>query len=469
MQITEFSAKNILGLPKNELGVPEVRLSIGSVVEITGANGLGKTSIAEALRAALSGGSLNKLRSVDAKGDAEATVVFDDGRFRLERVGDELVLRERVKNDRKGDAYKKVDAPQSQLNLWFDRDGSNPIRFLRAVQKERLDLFLKALPLTLTEDQVREALGADVLSYESVRKVVAEGGHPLVLLPGLHGAIYAERRGINVAERQKRDAVQELTQDVSEQDEAGTQEGVSALESERDDRAARLAKARADADAAHLNAFNAAATTRKTYESDRRVRLAEEIEKLQRAAAEDIKAALDREIEARKEADTVFSAAVTALASDQAAVNAVTQRLAEARARLEQAAKNQRTRELALKYEAEADGLKGKSERLTAGLDAIVSLKAQLLSALPIPGLEVTDKDIFVNGVPFDQLNESAQLELATDVIILRANRYPLKVAFIDGAEVFSSENRERIKAKLAAADVQAVICRVTDGPLEVA
>lgn len=465
MQITEFAAKNLFGLPKNELGVPEVRLSIGTSVEIVGINGSGKSSILNAMRAALAGGSLEDIKNVHTDGTPEATVVFDDGRIRLERTGNRLSLLERVKDDAKGDAYKKLDQPQTRLNAWFDKDASNPINFIRADQKQRLDLFLRALPLTLTDEQVQEALGAEVMSYESVRKTLALGGHPLVLLGSLHETIYAERRGINRSEDQKRDAVKELTQDLPAGDPSTAAADLKILELERDDRTNRLVKARNDAETTHLRATSAAVNGRKAFEATRRQKLEADIAELRKVAEADIRLELEREQASRKDADEARTAALSALASDQVDLDAVTQRLADARSQIERAAKDQRTRELADKYKAEADGLKGKSAALSAGLESIVVLKAALLSALPIPGLTVTDKDIFVDGVAFQMLNEGAQLDLAIDVMILRASKFPLKVVFIDGAEAFDTAHRERVKERLSEAGVLCVMARTTDDP----
>ncbi len=73
---------------------------------------------------------------------------------------------------------------------------------------------------------------------------------------------------------------------------------------------------------------------------------------------------------------------------------------------------------------------------------------------------------MFVDGVPFDRVNESKRVRLAFEVAGLRSGNLPFMV--IDGAERLDSASLETVAEIAVEKRLQLVLSKVTDGPLEV-
>jgi hypothetical protein len=117
--------------------------------------------------------------------------------------------------------------------------------------------------------------------------------------------------------------------------------------------------------------------------------------------------------------------------------------------------------------EDEARKLSEESDRLTDGLEKLEVLKSSLLSSLPIAGLEVRDGEIYVEGVPFDRVNESIRVRLAIEVAKLRAGK--LGIIAVDGLENLDDRSFQEFEKSAAESGLQFVISRVSNGPLTIA
>jgi DNA repair exonuclease SbcCD ATPase subunit len=493
---------------KHVLGLREIRFDCGSIVEITGENGSNKTSILEALQAGLQRGNLANLANINAgEEEPEVVLVLDDGAYRIERKGDETRVKQRVGESA---AYETVRRPQSFIDSLYDAQLSNPLRFLDAKPDDALDLLLQVLPVDLTPAHVREAVGEDL--WPTVATAAERGGHPLQVLSAVHTALYDERTGINVSKRDKESSAQELKKALPAQMPDADAGALQALERERDELTAAIATRRADVEAAHKTTLDRAKTAADGRSGEIENRFSRDAGRIRNAAearineatkeaeakiaaireqlAKDAAAyreAAEKDVQglkahANEELDTVESderaACATAdgarqraldeIAQEQARLDELTQRVATARAQADRVVELRRTKELAEQFEAEAESLGGKSERLTVGLQSVAGLKARLLSSFPLAGLEIVGKEIRINGVPFERVNQAERITLAAQVAILRARRQRLKVVFVDGAEALDTKHRELLFRELEGAGVQVFVNRVTDDPLTI-
>ena len=101
------------------------------------------------------------------------------------------------------------------------------------------------------------------------------------------------------------------------------------------------------------------------------------------------------------------------------------------------------------------------SKELTKAIENLDKLKSDLLSDLPVEGLEVRDGDIFVDGIPFDRVNESARISLALEIARIRSGE--LGLVLCDGLECLDSKTFEAFRKKALKTGLQFIVTRVSD------
>jgi hypothetical protein len=113
------------------------------------------------------------------------------------------------------------------------------------------------------------------------------------------------------------------------------------------------------------------------------------------------------------------------------------------------------------KYQSELTDLESESEEYTNKINALDAIKADLVSNLPIAGLEVKDGDIYLDGVQFDSVNESARMRFALQVAGLRKSELPLCCA--DGLEALDEKSMKTFIEEAEKTDLQFFVTRVSD------
>ena len=166
--------------------------------------------------------------------------------------------------------------------------------------------------------------------------------------------------------------------------------------------------------------------------------------------------------------DDAKDTAMEALFEEQRIIETQKRELAELRNQQENNIRFQTLKEQADKFEFEANELQAKSTQLTNAIESLDAFRRGLLDNLPIEGLEIDDKIIKLNGVPFDQINTAEKIKLAVKVACLRAKEQPLPILFIDGSEALDTKNFGIFCEQLKQEDVWPFIGRVSDKPFEV-
>lgn len=500
MLITNISLRNFMG-------AREAKYDLGRVTEIVGPNSAGKSTLIAALQNALGGGDLAKLRNVDSDEEPELGLSIDGGEFLVQRKGKDTTVMQRVGNSA---AYEKVRRPQTFIDAWYDAMLSDPMRLYRAAPKEQVDILLEILAQDLRAEQIREAVGDEL--WPSIKAPVTAGGHPLQVLANVRQALFDERTGVNRSKLDKERTAQTVRTSIPADMPEASAEAIGTMERERDELAAtvRDTKARAEhaagevvtkatadydtlkakvegdfkAKAANIRRAADQAIADATAEAERKIaaireELAQAVAKYKAAADTDVdnaRAAGERTLDeagealeqARQQAAAERTATLSQISGAEARLGELIAKLERARTEAEQYTKLQALKEEADRHEADAKSLAGRADRLTAGIDAVDGLKASLLSAIPIPGLECDGKTIKLNKVPLEQVNTTGRVIFAANVAALRAQRHPLKLVFVDNAECLDSEHRALLLKTLEERGVQIVVARVDDGPFRV-
>lgn len=440
---------------RNILGLESLDIRPGRVTEILGENGTGKTSCLEAIRAALGGGHDATLLKQGAT-EGEVILLLDDG----------TEIKRRITEDRSETTvtvpeFGRISKPASYIRTLADALSLNPVRFLTAARKERVDQLLQAIPMQVTADQITfvPTLALSGVDLDE---------HALTVIGKIHKAIYDQRTGVNRAEKEKRGTIKQMTETLPEDAPEGNwgdvlQQATTAFTALQDERSKRFKVIETWADAQAKQAEDAC----QQHIEEVKAELEKAIEKLRTDAQIEI----DR---TRAERDAVVKAVEGGREERRATVeqeyrpreDELKEKIGQAKAMVEQHTKAESTRQFIAQLTQEADQLAEGASKLTLALGRLEALKAGLLQRLPIPGLEVKDGDIFVDGIPFDRVNTAKKVQLAIEVARLRAGS--LGLVAVDGLECLDPKTFEAFRREAAKADLQFVISRVTEGPLEI-
>lgn len=441
---------------ENILGIAEMEIRPGQVTVIDGKNGSGKTSILSAIRAALGGGHDGTLLR---KGSdvGEVVLLLDDGK-RIEK----RITRDGSKSAISDPVHGKVSKPQTFMDSLIDKFSLNPIDFLAARTDKRVELLLESIPMKLSEMDVIEALDLCAVKHEL-------SGHALKVIQVIAKDLYDQRTGVNRLLKDKLSTIDEMTKVLPseasrEMDYSGEVETAQAayLELQKGILECRAAIGKECAEQQRASESEYSDVVR-ALEQERDSRI-EEIRKDCETKISNVRATSKdslRILQQNKDAS---------LAELQTEVDSKEQplkdRLAEARAKLETHARATSARKHMETLRSDAGSLQNSSDDLSAAINQLDELKVALLERLPIKGLELLDGDIFLDGVPFDRVNEARKVQVAIEIAQLRCGRLPLIV--VDGLERLDSATFQAFIDEVKKRDIQLIATRVTEGELAV-
>ena len=406
----------------NVLGIEELEVAPGRVTLVQGANGEGKTSVIEALKAVVKGGHDATLLRQGAE-EGEIVLVLDNGMEVTKRI-----TPSKSSLEARHPEFGRISAPQTWFGGLTDQMSVNPVSFLAA--PNRVQMLLEAMPIKPDWKAIEKALdGVEGLPSPDT----TEDSHALHAIAAVRKAVYDERTGVNRIAKDARASAERLQGSLP----ASTDEAVpdpDQLEATRRRREKKLTAALAAVD----------------------VEVAEGIGEIEREAEKD-KARLRGDAAARKG---------DLLAEHRPEINRMGEQIAAARERHRAEQLHENTRQLLAGETAKAENGEARSKALTAAMGRLEGLKARLLADLPIPGVSIRDGEIYQDDIPYVRLNRAAQVAIAVQVAKLRVGKVPL--ICIDGLECLDPDTFRLFVEELANSDLQAVVTRVTDTPLDV-
>jgi hypothetical protein len=462
MRVVHFRMQNVLGLKLLEV-------EPGKITVFEGENGTGKTSVVEGLQTFFSKKSLKSLKNIDA-GDEEAEIVLtfdgEDGRVIATRGENAITVKRQV-----GDtaAFEKVSCPAQYLLDIAPRGAVlNPVKFLSTDDKERIDMILNALLVEFNKNDFWASIGLNPVDYDPVPATA----HPLVKVGLYRKSIFDRRTSINRDATQKRGACEQTRRKVPM--EIPTVEGVEEKREELMQLKARHAQSVA-------NISNTARSDEAQIKAE--IIHAEQLARSEISAfqqmvyreAEERIAAKQRELdetlqEKRKAAEQRIGVIHAARDASMENINkllpkieSLAEEIGTMNERVKDAERIRQTHEIADGFESEAIALEEDAKALTAALSRLEAYKAQMVENLPIPGLDITDGKVTVDGVPWSQVNTARRISIAVQVICLRFGDAKFKPVFMDGAEALDSKSMEILEAELERYGAQGFIARVAD------
>jgi DNA repair exonuclease SbcCD ATPase subunit len=423
MRITHVRIQNILG-------IEEFEFTPDGFNQISGKNGTGKTSILEAIKAALKGGhDATLLRAGQKKG--EIVLLLDDGtevtRKVTESGSDTVVKRE----------GKRVNKPVDALRQITDALSVNPVQFLLADSKDRVRVLLESLPIEADYERLAKITGMEPRQRQGV--------HALTVIDDVRQQVYDGRTGTNRAVKEKSATIAQLRQALP-----------PVPQGQADGDEQELRAKLAELDAWLLGEKQRIDTKLEGMRADRDKGIQERMDKI---------AALQLEISGLREGYTTAEGKANAQRQkNQEKYNADSQPVRMALDRIagdrEAHGRRQQTLETIANLETELESLETQAASETEQLAAIDAYKLELLESLPITGAEVKDGELYIDGVPFDRVNTARQVEAAVELAQVRAG--DLGVICVDRIEALDPEALEAFRARATDSGLQMFVTRVT-------
>jgi recombinational DNA repair ATPase RecF len=420
---------------KNVLGIEELEFKPGDVTLVTGGNATGKTSVVEALKAVVGGGHDATLLRKGAT-EGEVVLVMDDDTEVVKTIGPH-----RSRLDAKHPDFGKIGAPATWLKGIADAALLNPVDLImEADPKKRLRLVLEAMPLELDIDALIKV--TTVVHDENALGVT---GHPLTILDDVRKHIFEERTYANRVAKEKKATIAELRKSVP-----AVREG---------DLAGALATARHERALAQQQLEQSEAQLQSDY-----LDMVESLRQDMEAAVEQARATYDEAVRTLSEKQA--EAAAAGRRAREPLLAELTRQIGEIEALVEGEKLHDNTRAMIEQSQAQVDEAEKRAKALTAAITEVDAMVRGLADQIPVKGVTIADGALLIDGVPFERANHQRQVEVALQLAALRAGKLPL--VCVDGMELMDPEHMTAFMEQLEASGLQAIVTRVTEGPLTV-
>lgn len=467
MRITKIKIRNLFGIKEYEQD--------GKSVELAGSNGVGKTSVIDAIRYALTNKSDRDY--IVRKGETEGEILIEtDTGLRINRKS--RTNQADYKSVKQNGA--EIGSPETFLRDIFTTLQLNPIEFMEMDKKKQNATILDMIEYDWDVNKIKEWFG-EIPSWVSYDQNILQ---ILDDIQSEKGEYFTHRQDVNRDIRNKKAFIDEIAQgipagyDVEKWKTASTSDLYHQIEQIRNDnQMIEKAQMLKDARDSKIRSFEAdkqiAKSALDTEFSNRSHQIDQDILKLNN----EIKA-LQTEKEglaAQKQdkLELINQKYETNVAKYDAEVAEYAPYIDKEKKDVSDLVKdaeymekmkghiNEYNRMTDLQNEVEE--LSAESMDLTNKIEKARTLPGEILQNcnIPIEGLTVENGIPLINGLPVSNLSEGEKLDLCIDVSIQKPNG--LQIILIDGTEKLSTGLREKLYRKCKEKGLQFIATRTTD------
>lgn len=467
MRTTKIKIKNLFGISETELD--------GRNIEITGTNGVGKTSVIDALRYALTNQSERNLIVRNGEKEGEILIETDTGLLINRRKRTEQADYKSVKEN-----GKEVMSPESFLKQLFTPLQLDPVAFTLMNEKEKNRAILDLVQFEWDLNYIQYKFG-EIPSWINFDQNILQ---VLYDMQSDNGQWFKERQEINRDIRNNQAFIEDIAKDIPANYQADKWEAYDLGEAYK--KLERIKEHNSRIERAKLFKDNYNAKIRQ-FEADKMIEISSEekaiatereslmssIERMKAEikAAEDKLGTLDSKLKDKKAlAESRYNEKKAKLDSDMLTadeyINKEPISCDELQAEIsnaEEMKKHLNEYNRMKKMQEDLENLKSVSEEYTRKIELARTLPGEILetATIPIAGFTVKDGIPLINGLPVSNLSEGEQLSLCVDVAISKPNG--LQIILIDGTEKLSAENREKLYSKCREKGIQFIATRTTD------
>lgn len=439
----------------NIKGIEWIEFEVGGLTIIRGPNGVGKSSILDAMRTVIEGGHDPALiRQGEKKG--EVVFTLSDGTTITKTItprGQTTVV--------KTSDGQVVPAPMTFVNALASGFAFDPLAFVFAPHKERADYLTKVAPIAITADNVVSAVENRRYVAE-VAKVLAAKVYDIPALNAVRKRVYDDRSGTNKTIRTLEGTIDTLrkTLPANWKPEGNAEMVISEAQTALDAAKGTLLDICHRRDVAVVEADRV---------KDRELADADAAEAAEIDAIRQKYTAIRKQYAAtfQEYRDTVYHSLDSEIEEAEARQREAQEKYTVA---VEQARHFQKQAETAAalsQYRKDLNEANNEAEMYSEVIKAIDAAKENALRKSPIPGMSVVDGEVMYKPdhleepIPFDNLNRQMQYKLSLQVAAQGAGNLGLMV--VDNTEAMDSENWLEFKQACVESGFQVLAARVDD------
>lgn len=468
MKTTRIHIKNLFGISETELD--------GRSIEVTGSNGVGKTSIIDSIKYALTNDSSRDYVIKNGESEGEIFIETDTG-LTIDRK--KRVNQADYKNIRQDG--KPVQSPEAFVRELFTPLQIDPVRFTQMSRQEQNRIILDLIEFDWDLNWIKEKFGEIPQGVDYQQNIL----QVLNDIQSEKGVYFQTRQDINREIRNKTAFISDIAKDIPQGFQAEKWEAYDLSEAytkitKAQEYNSRIERAKLFKDSydnkvrGYQAEMEIAVSNLKSAITAEREQLTSEIERKKaeiKAAEDKLNSLSDKIADKTKIFESEYREKVAKLDSDIKVADEYTgKQLVNISAMQTEVKTAEEMKKHLNEYrrmksmQDELETLEEHSKALTSKIELARELPGEILktATIPVKGLTVKDGIPLINGLPVSNLSEGEQLQLCVDVALSKPNS--LQIILIDGAEKLSEKNRLALYEKCKEKGLQFIATRTTDG-----
>lgn len=467
MKTTKIHIKNLFGISETELD--------GRSIEVTGSNGVGKTSIIDSIKYALTNDSSRDYVIKNGESEGEIFIETDTGltidrKKRVNQADYKNIIQD----------GKPVQSPEAFVRELFTPLQIDPVKFTQMSRQEQNRIILDLIEFDWDLNWIKEKFGEIPQGVDYQQNIL----QVLNDIQSEKGVYFQTRQDINREIRNKTAFISDIAKDIPQGFQAEKWEAYDLSEAytkitKAQEYNSRIERAKLFKDSYDnkVRGFQAemeiAVSNLKSAIAAEREQLTSEIERKKaeiKAAEDKLNSLSDKIADKTKIFESEYREKVAKLDSDIKVADEYTGKqlvnISAMQAEVKTAEEmkkhlNEYKRMKSMQDELET--LEEHSKALTSKIELARELPGEILktATIPVNGLTVKDGIPLINGLPVSNLSEGEQLQLCVDVALSKPNS--LQIILIDGAEKLSEKNRLALYEKCKEKGLQFIATRTTD------